>query len=148
MEKLHFEDYEIGEKFISSGRTITETDIVVYAALTGDWHQLHTNVEYAKTTMFKERSAHGMLTLVIGTALLGRLGEYVLLPKSFIAFYGMDKVRLTGPVKIGDTIHCEATVNEKRDKETAGIIGYTIEIKNQKEEIVASLVLKLFCGKR
>jgi acyl dehydratase len=42
MEKLHFEDYEIGEKFISSGRTITETDIVVYAALTGDWHQLHT----------------------------------------------------------------------------------------------------------
>jgi acyl dehydratase len=148
MEKLHFEDYEIGEKFISSGRTITETDIVIYAALTGDWHQLHTNVEYAKTTVFKERIAHGMLTLVIGTALLGRLGEYVLLPKSFIAFYGMDKVRLTGPVKIGDTIHCEATVNEKRDKETAGIIGYTIEIKNQNEEIVASLVLKLFCGKR
>ena len=148
MEKLYFEDYEIGEKFISPGRTITETDIVIFAALTGDWHQLHTNAEYAKTTMFKERIAHGMLSLVVGTALFGRLGEYVLLPKSFIAFYGMDKVRLTNPVRIGDTIHCEATVTEKRDKETAGIIGYTVEIKNHSEEIVTSLILKIFCGKK
>lgn len=148
MQKEYFEDYEIGEKFISPGRTITETDIVIYAALTGDWHQIHTNAEYAKTTMFKERIAHGMLSLVVGTALLGRLGEYVLLPKSFIAFYGMDKVRLTSPVRIGDTIHCEATVSEKRDKQAAGIIAYAIEIKNHSEETVASLVLKIFCGKK
>ena len=49
MEKLYFEDYFIGEKLVSPGRTITETDIVQFAAFTGDWHPLHVDVEYAHT---------------------------------------------------------------------------------------------------
>ena len=47
MEKLFYEDYKVGEVFVSPGRTITETDIVLFSAFTGDWHELHTNVEYA-----------------------------------------------------------------------------------------------------
>jgi acyl dehydratase len=86
MEKSYFEDYTVGEKFISPARTITETDITLFAAFTGDWHPLHTDVEFAKKTFFGERIAHGMLSLCVGSALIFRLGPYVALPKSFIAF--------------------------------------------------------------
>ena len=55
MEKLFFEDYEIGEVFESPGRTITETDLVLFSAFTGDWHPVHTNIEYAAKSSFKER---------------------------------------------------------------------------------------------
>jgi acyl dehydratase len=148
MEKLYFEDYQEGEVFVSPGRTITETDIVMFAAFTGDWHPLHTNVEYAAMTQFKERIAHGMLGLVVGSALSARLGPYVILPKSFIAFYGMESVRFTAPVKIGDTIHCESKVKslaEKNDK--LGIIDHENVIKNQHGEDVIVFITKILAGR-
>ncbi len=84
-----------------------------FAGLTGDWHPLHTDVEYAAKTPFKGRIAHGMLTLSMGMTLPFRLGPYSsFLPCSFIVFYGMDAVRFTGPTRIGDTIHCEVEVTE------------------------------------
>ena len=110
MEKEYFKDYKIGEKFISPARTITEADIVLFAAISGDWHPIHTDLEYAKKTVFKERIAHGLLGMVIGSGLAFRLGSRGPLPKYFIAFYGMDNVRLTAPLKIGDTVHIEIEV--------------------------------------
>ncbi|MBN1829254.1 MAG: MaoC family dehydratase N-terminal domain-containing protein [Deltaproteobacteria bacterium] len=146
----YLEDYEIGEKFISPGRTVTETDIVLFAGLTGDWTSLHTDVEYASKTKFGERIAHGMLTLSIGMALPFRLGLYSsVLPKHFIAFYGMDSVRFTAPVKIGDTIRCEFEVVDIVDKsEGKGILTVKSLIKNQCDNVVVSFIMKLFCGKR
>jgi len=135
MNKDCFEDYTIGERLVSPGRTITETDIVFFSAFTGDWHPLHTDVEYAKKSFFGERIAHGMLGLVVGSALMFRLGPNVLLPKSFIAFYGMDKIRFTGPIKIGDTIRCEAVVTELKAKdEKMGVLRYEASIMNQRDE--------------
>lgn len=149
-EHLYLDDYVLGEKIISPARTVTEADIVAFAGLTGDWHPLHTDVEYAAGTPFKGRIAHGMLTLSIGMALPFRLGPFSsYLPKSFIAFYGMEDVRFTAPTRIGDTIHCEVEVvgimhkgNEK------GILTVHNQIKNQKGETVVSFVMKLFCGKK
>jgi acyl dehydratase len=149
LEKLCFEDYEIGETFITPARTITETDIVMFAALTGDWHPLHTDVEYASKTNFKERIAHGMLGLVIGSALATRLGPYAVLPKSFIAFYGMDSVRFTAPVRIGDTIHCEVKVTDLIIKDDArGVIVHENAIKNQRGEVVIAFVAKVLVGRK
>ena len=149
MEKLHFEDYRLGEKFTSPGRTITEADIVMFSALTGDWHPLHTNVEYAKKTPFGDRIAHGMLVLCVGSALVFRLGAYVALPKSFIAFYGMDSVRFTGPVKIGDTIYCEVEIDSLDPKdEKRGVISYRYFIKNQRNENVVVFNAKALVGRR
>ncbi len=149
MEKLYFEDYEIGETFITPARTITETDIVMFAALTGDWHPLHTDVEYASKTSFKERIAHGMLGLVIGSALAARLGPYAVLPKSFIAFYGMDSVRFTAPLRIGDTIHCETKVTELLAKDDSrGVITNENVIKNQRGEALIVYVAKILVGRR
>ena len=148
MEKESFEDYKIGEKFISPGRTITETDIVMFAAFTGDWHPLHTNVEYAEKTAFGQRIAHGMLTLCVGSALIFRLGAYVALPKSFIAFYGMDKVRFTGAVKIGDTIRCETEVVELQEKDDKrGVIVSQNNIKNQRGEDVVVYTTRALVGR-
>lgn len=148
MEKESFEDYKVGEIFISPGRTITETDIVMFAAFTGDWHPLHTNVDYAAKTPFGERIAHGMLTLCVGSALIFRLGAYVALPKSFIAFYGMDKVRFTGAVKIGDTIRCETEVLELQVKDDKrGVIVSQNSIKNQRGEDVVVYTTRALVGR-
>ena len=148
MEKESFEDYKVGEKFISPGRTITETDIVMFAAFTGDWHPLHTNVEYAVKTAFGQRIAHGMLTLCVGSALIFRLGAYVALPKSFIAFYGMDKVRFTGAVKIGDTIRCETEIIELQEKDDKrGVIVSQNNIKNQRGEDVVLYTTRALVGR-
>jgi 3-hydroxybutyryl-CoA dehydratase len=149
MEKEYFEDYTVGEKFITPARTITETDIGMFAALTGDWHELHTNVEYAKNTPFGERIAHGMLVLVVGSALSLRLGNNVTLPKSFIAFYGMEKVRFVHPTKIGDTIHCESEVIELINKDDKrGVMVSEARIKNQRGEDCCICVSKILCGRR
>ena len=148
MEKESFEDYKVGEKFISPGRTITETDIVMFAAFTGDWHPLHTDVEYAAKTAFGERIAHGMLTLCVGSALIFRLGANVTLPKSFIAFYGMDKVRFTGAVKIGDTIRCETEVVELQVKDDKrGVIVSQNSIKNQRGEDIVVYSTRALVGR-
>ncbi|MCX7817165.1 MAG: MaoC/PaaZ C-terminal domain-containing protein [Syntrophales bacterium] len=149
MEKEFFEDYKVGEVLVSPGRTITETDIVLFSAFTGDWHELHTNVEYAAKTPFGERIAHGMLGLTVGMALLFRLGPYVAVPKSFIAFYGMDTVRFTAPIKIGDTIHCEMTISALTEKDSKrGIIEAQNAIKNQKGETVIFFNTKILVGRK
>ena len=149
MDRDYFEDYTVGEKLVSPGRTITETDLVLFSAFTGDWHPLHTNVEYAKNTPFGERIAHGMLTLCVGSALVFRLGAYVALPRSFIAFYGMDQVRFTGAVKIGDTIRCEVEVTELQAKDDQrGIIVARNAIKNQRDEDVVVYTTRALVGRR
>jgi len=91
-----------------------------------------------------------MLVLSIGLALPFRLGEYSsYLPKSFIAFYGMEGVRFTAPTRIGDTIRCEVEVVEIADKgRDAGVLTVRNRIVNQKDETVATFVMKLYCGKR
>ncbi|MGC8605771.1 MAG: MaoC/PaaZ C-terminal domain-containing protein [Desulfomonilaceae bacterium] len=149
MDKLYFEDYEIGETFVSPARTITETDIVLFSAFSGDWHPLHTDVVYAEKTHFKGRIAHGMLGLVVGSALATRLGPYAVLPKSFIAFYGMDSVRFTAPIMIGDTIHCEVKVTQLLVKDdTKGVITHENTIRNQRGDAVIIFVAKVLAGRK
>jgi acyl dehydratase len=149
-EYEYIDDYAVGERFISPARTVTEADIVNFAGLTGDWHPLHTDVEFAAKTPFKERIAHGMLTLSIGMVLPFRLGPYSsFLPRSFMAFYGMENVRFTAPTKIGDTIHCEVEVTEITDKgKGRGVLTSQNQIKNQRGEVLVSYVIKVLCGKR
>lgn len=149
MEKEYMEDYAVGEKLVSPGRTITESDIHAFAAFTGDWHPVHTDVEYASETPFGERIAHGMLTLCVGSTLVFRLGQHVALPRSFIAFYGMDSVRFPSPVKIGDTIHCEVEIASLDVKdEKRGVICSKNTIKNQRGEEVCVYTTRVLVGRK
>ena len=149
MPRAYFEDFEIGERRTTPGRTITESDITAFAGFTGDWHPLHTDATYAAKTPFRERIAHGMLVLSAGSALAFRLGQYEVLPKSFIAFYGMEDVRFTAPVKIGDTIHLEMKIEALEPKgDRRGIVVTRNEIFNQKDQVVCTYTTKILCGRQ
>ena len=148
-KKVYLEDYRPGERWVSPGRTITENDIASYAGLTGDWHALHTDAEYARTTSFGERIAHGFLVLTVGDSLIFRTDDDVTTPETFIAFYGLDDVRFVGPVKIGDTIRCEVEVTSLEIKdEKRGILVFRKTIKNQRDEDVVVYVTKVLVGRR
>jgi len=139
LEKSYLEDFEIGEKAVSPGRTVTEADVVMFASLSGDWNELHTNAEYMKNSPFGQRIAHGMLTLSIASALIMRTSGRP--PVEVLAFLGMDKVRFVAPVFIGDTIRVESEVIEARPSKSmpgAGILKSKNTVKNQRDEDVAT----------
>jgi 3-hydroxybutyryl-CoA dehydratase len=148
-ERQYLEDYELGELFISPARTITEADVVMFAALTGDWHPLHTDVTYARASMFGERIAHGMLTMSIGMVLVLRLGQNIYLPKYFIAMTGIDGLRFTAPVKLGDTIHSVNRVAALDVKDASrGVLQYESEILNQDEKTVVRWTSRMLVARR
>jgi len=138
----YFDDFEMGEKIVTKSRSITETDIVLFSAFSGDWHPLHTDIEFAKKGPFGERIAHGFLVLTVASGLMPLEGMAVL------AFYGMDKLRFLAPTKIGDTIHVVMEVLEKQEKEKSGVVSFKSSIKNQKEEEVAILTMKIALHKK
>jgi len=151
LPNCYFEDCQVGEKLTTPGRTITEADVVMFAAFTGDWHPVHTNKEFARTSAFGERIAHGLLALVVGDALAYRLGHhgFGLLPKSTIALCGMEKVRFLRPVKIGDTLFLQAEIFQlMKTRQNSGIITLRNRIKNQHQEDVITYLLKVLAGCR
>ena len=87
MRGLYWEDWEIGQEFVSPARTITEADIVMFAGLSGDYNPLHINEEYCKTTQFGTRIAHGPLIYAIAAGLVFQLHLY---DDTLIAFLGFD----------------------------------------------------------
>ncbi len=107
---LYFEDMEVGWKARTPGRTVTEADIVEFAGLSGDYTPLHTDAEYARGTIFGERVAHGLLGLAIASGLATRLG---FLEETVEAFTGLEW-KFRAPIRIGDTIHVEIEVAQKR----------------------------------
>lgn len=149
-QKSYFEDFKLGEKAVSPARTITETDIVMFAALSGDWSELHTNAEYMKHSAFGQRIAHGLLTLSIATGLALRTGARGTI--DMLAFLGMDKVKFTNsPVFIGDTIRVEVEVIEARtsqSKPDAGILKFKNTVKNQRNEEVATYEAAVMINKK
>lgn len=142
MYDKYFENYETGERWKSRGRTITETDLVMFSALTGDYYPLHTDIEYAKSSFFKQRIAHGMLVLSFG------VGLTKMDPDIIVANYGIDKLRFIHPVFINDTIHVELEVMELEDKGNGtGVVTVKQKIVNQKEEICIIGISKVLVNK-
>ena len=107
----YWEDFEVGMKVATPARTITSTDIVNFACLSGDFNEVHTNFEYCKTTPFGEPIAHGPLVYAIMGGLQYASG---INDGTLLALLQIDKWRMLLPVKHGDTLHMEATVLEKK----------------------------------
>ncbi len=129
----YFEDYEVGAERTTSGRTITETDVVIHAGHTGDFFPHHMDAEFARSTPFGQRIAHGTMIFAIGVGLTaGRIN-----PAAFT--YGYDKLRFIKPVFIGDTLRTRVTVKEKKEdpkRADAGRVIEACEILNQRDEVV------------
>lgn len=137
---LYFEQFEPGAVFESRGRTITETDIVQFAGLSGDFVELHTNEEYAKRSPFGRRIAHGALVFSISTGLMTQMN---LVQDTVLAFYGLDRLRFTRPVFIGDTVHVVKKVMETMRKDQGGVITFETMVLNQNGETVMVYTDKL-----
>ena len=127
-----FDALEVGGRFQTRGRTITETDLVSFAALTGDFHPLHTDAEWAEASEFNGRVAHGMLLLSYSVGLVP------LDPAHVLALRGFERVAFKRPVRIGDTIHVEGELESKKELDAAsGLAVFAWRIVNQREEAVA-----------
>lgn len=134
-EPHHFEEFEVGQKFRSAGRTITEADFVNHSALSGDWTELHTNREYADEGPFEGRIAHGPMTFVQATGLLYRTG---IVERTAYAFLGMNYMDLPNPVYIGDTLSIEIEVVDKNDidHDDAGLVVLDTVTTTQNDTVV------------
>ena len=130
---LYFDDFTVGEVRTTAGRTVTESDVVQFAGLTGDYNPIHTDEQYAQATPFKGRIAHGLLALSFAAGLVNRLG---FTEGSVIAFIGL-KWKYTKEVRINNTIYAKIkTLRKKSADEKSGLIVFDVEILNQDDEIV------------
>jgi acyl dehydratase len=137
METKYFDDLQemAGESFETSGRTITETDIVQFAGFSNEFHPVHVDAEFAADTKYGERIAHGPLVLSIGVGLTSDLG---FLERSAVALYKLDDVRFVEPVYIGDTVSATCTISKTTvsDSYEGGTVTLEITMSNQHDETV------------
>lgn len=143
--RRYFEEIEVGEEYVSPGRTVTEADIVIFAGLSGDYNVLHTDAEFMKSSIFGERIAHGLLGLAIQSGLLTR----GMRPYATLAFLGL-RWKFKGPIKIGDTIKVRAKVISKKEtsKPDRGIVTLERQVINQKGEVVQEGETDLMVARR
>jgi acyl dehydratase len=135
MTGLYWEEWQIGAEFESAARTVTESDIVAFAGLSGDYNPLHIDEEFCKKTIFGTRIAHGPLVYSIAAGLLFQLHLY---DDTLIAFLGFENLKFTKPVKPGDTIRARIKVLDKREssKPDRGVMKRQLNVVNQRGEVV------------
>ncbi len=130
----YFEDFRLGQTLSSPARTVTEADIVAFAALSGDWNAIHTDAEYAATTPYGQRIAHGLLGLSIASGLAVRAG---LIEGTVRAFLGLE-YKFKAPIFAGDTIAFQAEVARLRAVPSmgGGVVTLKVRVVNQRAETV------------
>lgn len=132
---LYFEEFSVGQRIVTAGRTITEADVVRFAGLSGDYNQIHTDAEYSKGTPFGQRVAHGLLVLSITSGLAVQTG---FMEGTILAFREIAEWKFSAPVYIGDTLHASLEVLETKalPRLGGGAVLIALEVKNQKGETV------------
>jgi 3-hydroxybutyryl-CoA dehydratase len=144
---LYFEEFSVGQRFTSVGRTVTESDIVTFAGLSGDFNQIHTDAEYSQGTAFGQRVAHGLLGLSIVSGLAVRTG---VLEGTVLAFREINEWKFVKPVLIGDTLRVVMNIIETKDLRRLGGGAVTIEmdVENQHHETVMKGTWKVLVAAR
>lgn len=132
---LYLEDLYAGQKFVTPGKTITEADVVAFAAWTNDNNQVHTDVEFAKRTRYGQRVVHGMLGASLCLGLIARTGVF---EGSAVALLGIDQWRFSAPVFIGDTLTCTVEILATRltSSGTTGVVERLLTLRNQNGDTV------------
>jgi len=139
----YFEDFSVGEVMITGRRTVTATDIVNFACLSGDFNDIHANHEYARQSPFGEPIAHAPLVFAVAAGLNYASGVN---DGTLIAVLGIDKWRMRTAVKGGDTIHVETTVLSKREsgsRPDAGIVTFARRFVNQRGETAQEMEITI-----
>ena len=129
-----FEAFEVGQKMVTRGRTITESDIVQFGALTGDFNPMHFDDDYMQEHMLGKRVAHGMLTLSYAVGQAFQLG---FMEQTVLSFRGLE-MKFSIPIFIGDTVHVELEVTETKPAARlgGGLVTLDVRIINQERKAV------------
>ena len=130
----YFEEFSVGQKIVTEKRTITENDIMTFAALSGDDNRIHTDPEFSKTTPFGKQIAHGILGLAIASGLAWQTG---ILDGAVIAFREINEWKFVAPVFIGDVVQAEMEVTGTKalPRIGGGAVTIKFKMKNQKDEV-------------
>jgi acyl dehydratase len=130
-----FEDLHVGQVLVSPARTITETDVVNFAGISGDFNPIHTDVEFARSSVYGQRVVYGLLGLAVLTGLTDRARFF---SGSAIALLGIDDWRFVAPIFIGDTVHyrMEVTALKPSKKPDRGVVERHFQLINQRGEVV------------
>lgn len=131
----YFDDLNIGDEFLTVGRTVTEADIVNFCGVSGDFNQLHTDIEFAAESPFGQRIAHGMCGMTIASGCLNRSG---LIEGTTVAFKGIKEWSFKKPIFINDTVYVKIEVigTQESKKPDRGLISFWLSLMNQREEVV------------
>lgn len=131
---LYFEEFEIGQKRITAARTITESDIVTFAGLSGDFNQIHTDAVFAANDTFGRRIAHGLLVQSIATGLAVQSG---VIEGTVLAFRELS-AKFSLPTFIGDTVHVLIEITNKKALRRLGGGNVTMKysVINQDDKVV------------
>lgn len=133
-----FDDFVVGEEYFTPGRTLTETDVVMFAAMSGDYNELHTSEAFGQSTQFGRRIGHGLLGLAVSHGLFFRLG---LVEGTAIAFLGIDSWKFEAPFFLGDTIRVKVKVAEKtpsRTKPDRGVVKFFFQLVKEDGTVIQS----------
>jgi len=139
-----FGEMKVGDSKISTGRTITETDIVNFAMFMGSWLELQTNDEFARHTKYGKRIAQGPMVYTVAVGLLGYDGEIL------SALSGVDRMRMMAPTFVGDTLWAKGEITDLVDRgpeHEDGLVIVKLEAVNQRDEVVMECDLRLVCRK-
>jgi 3-hydroxybutyryl-CoA dehydratase len=125
-----FEELAVGQEFETRARTVTEADVVAFAALTGDWHPQHADAHWAASSAFGERIAHGMLVVSFAVGLVP------FDPERVVALRRITDVVFKRPVLFGDTVRVRGRVEELRPLDgDAGLVTWTWSVLNQNDRV-------------
>lgn len=143
----YFEEFEVGMNFISPGRTITESDIVSFAGLSGDYTQIHTDAEFSKNTPVGQRVAHGLLGLSIASGLAVRTR---VLEGTVIAFREIIEWKFVKPIFIGDTVRVSLQVLETKvlPRLGGGAVNIELRLLNQNDDVVMKGIWKVLVASK
>lgn len=146
MRGLYWEDWEPGREWETPARTIGEAEISQFAGLSGDFNPLHVDEEYARTTIFGTRIAHGPLVYAIAAGLVFQLHLY---DDTLIAFLAMENLKFTNPVRAGDTVRVQIKVLDRKEtsRPDRGVMRRQLRVLNQRQELVQEAV-QVFLLKR
>ena len=147
--RKHFDEIEVGETLVTHRRTVTESDIVNFAGISGDFFYAHMDDVAAKESIFERRVAHGYFVIAAAAGLFVDPA-----PGPVLANYGMESLRFVKPVYVGDTIHVKLTCKQKTAKEDRegqvpqGVVAWDVEVRNQVDELVATYTILTLVRRR
>jgi acyl dehydratase len=144
-----FEDFKVGDKFTTVGRTSTEADILLFASLTGDFNQIHTDEEHSKKLFYKTRINQGLLTFALTQSLILRGGLFDSIEEA--QFQALNSLQFTGPTMPGDTLTVTFEIKELKansGKPGYGVMTITMVSKNQRDETLLAAEISHLKRKR